>query len=106
MGTLTKTKTQGGRRMNQLQIFSNAQFGEVRVATAENNEPLFCLADVCRILDLQTGATKNRLNERGISLINTPTTSGNQKMIFVDEPNFYKAVFQSRNLNGNGHRYV
>jgi prophage antirepressor-like protein len=82
--------------MNELQIFKNNRFGEVRVATTENNEPLFCLADVCKILDIQTGATKNRLNEKGISLINTPTSSGNQNMIFVDEPNFYKAVFQSR----------
>jgi prophage antirepressor-like protein len=82
--------------MNQLQIFKNNRFGEIRVATTENNEPLFCLADICKILDLQTGATKNRLNEGGISTINTPTSSGNQNMIFVDESNFYKAVFQSR----------
>ncbi len=79
-----------------LQIFSNSQFGEVRVAKGSKDEPLFCLADLCKILDLQTGATKNRLNERGISLINTPTTSGKQNLIFIDEPNFYKAVFQSR----------
>ena len=81
---------------NSVQIFKNNKFGEVRIVTTENNDPLFCLADVCKILELQTGATKNRLNERGISLINTPTSSGNQNMIFVDEPNFYTAVFQSR----------
>ncbi len=82
--------------MSNLQIFSNSQFGEVRVAKNRHNEPMFCLSDLCKILDLQTGATKNRLNPRGVSLINTPTSSGNQKMTYVDEPNFYRAVFQSR----------
>ena len=38
--------------MNELQIFKNNKFGEVRVAKTENNEPLFCLADVCKILNI------------------------------------------------------
>lgn len=79
-----------------LQIFKNNQFGEVRVATTENNEPLFCLADLCRILNLQTNKVKERLNEKGWNTIPTLTNGGKQDMIFVDEPNFYKAVFQSR----------
>ena len=33
-------------------IFKNENFGAVRVAY-ENNEPLFCLSDICKILDIQ-----------------------------------------------------
>lgn len=34
--------------MNDLQIFNNEEFGEVRTVLVDN-EPLFCLADVCKI---------------------------------------------------------
>ena len=81
---------------NQIQIFNNPQFGDIRTITTEAGEPLFCLSDLCAILGLQSGATKNRLNEGGISSINTPTYGGVQKMIYVNEPNLYKAIFQSR----------
>lgn len=33
--------------MNELQIFNNEEFGEVRTVVL-NSEPMFCLADVCR----------------------------------------------------------
>ncbi len=82
--------------MNQMQIFKNSKFGEVRVATTENGEPLFCLADVCNILGLQTNKVKERLNEKGWNTIPSLTNGGQQNIIFIDEPNFYKAVFQSR----------
>lgn len=37
--------------MNDIQIFKNEAFGEVRVA-GTSEEPLFCLADVCKVLEL------------------------------------------------------
>jgi len=80
--------------MNDIQIFKNEAFGEVRVA-GTSEEPLFCLADVCKILDLQVGATKNRLDEKGIILINTPTNGGIQQLIYVSEKNLYKAIMRS-----------
>lgn len=36
--------------MNEIQIFNSPQFGEIRTATDDNNEPLFCAADVCKAL--------------------------------------------------------
>ena len=75
--------------MNDIQVFNNEQFGTIRTAgTAE--QPLFCLADICKVLELQTGATKNRLDQKGVNLINTPTSSGEQQMIFVNEKNLYR----------------
>lgn len=45
-------------------------FGELRVTRNEKGELLFCLTDVCKALDLQTGATKFRLEKGGVSSIN------------------------------------
>ena len=80
--------------MNDIQLFKNERFGEVRVA-GTSEEPLFCLTDICRILDLQVGATKNRLNEKGVSLINTPTNGGNQQLVYISEQNLYKVIMRS-----------
>ena len=37
--------------MNELQIFNSEEFGEVRTAVI-NDEPMFCLADICKALEL------------------------------------------------------
>ena len=62
----------------------------------QNGEVYFCLADVCSVLELQTNKVKERLNEKGWNTIPTPTNGGMQQMIFIDEPNLYKTVLQSR----------
>lgn len=80
--------------MNSIEIFKNESFGEVRVA-GTSEKPLFCLADICRILELQVGATKNRLDQKGISLINTLTKGGMQELVFVNEKNLYKVIMRS-----------
>lgn len=80
--------------MEAIQIFNNPQFGSIRTSGTADN-PLFCLTDVCRVLELQTGATKNRLNQKGISSINTPTNGGNQFLVFINEQNLYKVIMRS-----------
>lgn len=37
--------------MNELQIFNSEEFGEIRTVTIDG-EPWFCLADICRALEL------------------------------------------------------
>lgn len=77
-----------------IQIFTSPQFGQIRTAgTAE--QPVFCLTDICKVLDLQPGATKNRLGEKGISLINTPTAGGEQQLVYISEQNLYKVIMRS-----------
>ena len=84
--------------MNAIKIFENAQFGQIRTVMSDNNEPMFCLADVCNALGLNGGArnVKSRLNEKGVVSINTPTNGGIQALNFINEPNLYKCIFQSR----------
>lgn len=56
--------------MTDIQIFNNPQFGEVRVVTTENGEPMFCLADVCKALELTNPTTvKNRLDNEDVQLV-------------------------------------
>lgn len=82
--------------MSDVQIFKNKEFGEIRTTTV-NGEPMFCLTDVCRALELTNPAmVKTRLNEKGINIIYTLTKGGNQKLLYIDEANLYKTIFQSR----------
>lgn len=82
---------------NDIQVFSNSQFGEIRVSVNENNTPMFCLADVCKALGLQNPAmVKTRLDNKGISSIYTLTQKGEQALLYINEPNLYRCVFQSK----------
>lgn len=75
-------------------IFTNPTFGEIRTAGTAD-EPMFCLADVCKVLELQVTPTKNRLNQKGVNSINTLTNGGRQSMIFINEQNLYKVIMRS-----------
>jgi len=84
---------------NEIQIFNSPQFGEIRTAGTPDN-PMFCLADICKALELQTSRVKSRLSERGVTSINTPTKNQHgaivqQEMIFVNEQNLYKVIMRS-----------
>jgi prophage antirepressor-like protein len=81
---------------SSIQIFNNPSFGEVRV-TEVNGEPFFCLADVCKALDINNvSQCKTRLTEKGVIINDTLTKGGTQKMTFINESNLYKCIFQSR----------
>ena len=82
--------------MQAIQIFNNPSFGNVRVADTEVN-PLFCLADVCKALDLQPSAVMRRLDDGVIS--NNPITDnlGRQQVAnFVNEDGLYDVILDSR----------
>ena len=53
--------------MEAIKIFENDRFGEVRVAGTSEN-PLFCLADVCKILGLRVDAVQSRLTDAPIRI--------------------------------------
>ncbi len=83
--------------MNDLQIFSNSEFGEIRTIT-KDNEPMFCLADVCKALELeQVSRVKARLKADGVTTSKVTDRLGReQEATFVNESNLYKTIFQSR----------
>lgn len=82
--------------MNELEIFKNEEFGEIRTVM-KDGQPMFCLSDVCKALEISNvGNVKQRLSEKGIHTADTLTNGGMQKMIFINEANLYKTIFQSR----------
>lgn len=86
--------------MEAIKIFENDRFGEVRVAGTSEN-PLFCLADVCRVLEIKNVSDcKSRLDQRGVVLTDTPTYNQNgaeviQQLVFINEKNLYKVIMRS-----------
>lgn len=86
--------------MNELQIFENSEFGAVRTVVV-NNEPMFCLADVCKALELeQVSRVKARLKEDGVTTSKVIDRLGReQDATFINEANLYKTIFQSRKEN-------
>lgn len=93
--------------MKDLTVFENPELGQVRVVIDENNEPLFCLVDVCRILQINNPSNlKDRLDKEGMQLIDYQALSTKDPLIinelwntqttFVNEANLYRVIFQSR----------
>lgn len=90
----------------ELQIFSNSEFGEIRTIT-KDNEPMFCLADVCKALEISNvSQLKTRLKEDGVITNEVGVQTGVKadgtpaiqkvRMNFINESNLYKTIFQSR----------
>jgi hypothetical protein len=77
--------------MMDLTVF-NYQDKQIRTH-AVNNEPYFCLRDVCSALGLKN--SKDRTFDKGVETFYLPTKSGNQNITFINEPNLYRLIFRS-----------
>lgn len=83
--------------MNNLQIFSSEEFGKIRTVIIDG-EPWFCMTDICKALEISnTSQAKTRLNADGVITNEVIDSIGRkQNANFVNEPNMYKLIFQSR----------
>lgn len=84
--------------MNDIQKFTNDEFGTIRVAD-NNGEPWFVAKDVCDALGIATNHVKDGLDSDGVR--NLPITEigpkkGGKAPLIVSEPGFYKLVMKSR----------
>lgn len=83
--------------MNELKIFENSEFGNVRVVEI-NNEPWFVGKDVAEALgyDSPRSAVSKKVDEedRGVSKMETP--SGIQEMTIINESGLYALIFGSK----------
>lgn len=82
--------------MNNIRIFQNEQFGQVRIAMNENGEPLFCLIDVCNMLDLIPSKVSQRLDKDVLSKYPLETAGGIQQTNFINEDGLYDVILDSR----------
>ena len=81
--------------MSKIQLFNNPQFGEVRVSTTEQGDPLFCLADVCRVLNIQnTTQVAQRLDDDERAMLSIGLKNG-QNATFVTESGVYTVILRS-----------
>lgn len=83
-----------------LMVFNNEEFGKVRTVGTPD-DPKFCLADVCRSLELRIDGVVARLKEDPITagvLSQSPvqTAGGIQQMYFVNEDGLYDVILESR----------
>lgn len=81
--------------MNEIKIFSNPQFGNIRTAGTPDS-PLFCLADVCKALDLRQNDVVRRIDKGVVSTHPLQTAGGTQMANFVNEDGLYDVILDSR----------
>ena len=90
--------------MNDISIFKNESFGEVRVV-GTSEQPLFCLADICRVLEIKNVSDcKSKLKQDGVVLTEGVSKTTNQygvtteqkvMLTFINEQNLYKVIMRS-----------
>lgn len=81
--------------MNDLQIFNNSEFGQVRTLE-DSGVVLFCGSDVAKALGYTNPSKALSDHCRGVTKRYTPTNSGTQEMSFIPESDLYRLVFGSK----------
>lgn len=88
--------------MNELQIFNNEEFGEVRTAMV-NNEPMFCLMDICKALEIKNATdVSKRLDEDELTRLNLGSRAGETN--FITESGLYAVILRSDKPNAKKFR--
>lgn len=83
--------------MNSIKIFNNPQFGEIRVTTDKNDNPLFCLADICKALNLTNPSrVAQRLDNEDKT--NLELGLAGSSPTFVTESGLYTVILRSDSL--------
>lgn len=87
--------------MNELQIFNSSEFGEIRTVT-KDGEPMFCLADICKALELTNSrVVADRLEEDERCKLNLPRQG---ETWFITESGLYAVILRSDKPNAKQFR--
>lgn len=81
--------------MNDLQIFNNEEFGEVRMANIDG-KPYFVATDVATALGYATPRDAISRHCKGVVKHDTPTSSGVQSMSYINEGDLYRLIMKSK----------
>lgn len=81
--------------MNELQIFNNAEFGQIRTVTKED-KTYFVGNDVAKALGYTETAKAIRTHCKGVSEMDIPTNGGIQKVKVITEGDIYRLVIKSQ----------
>lgn len=81
--------------MNELQVFSSAEFGSIRTLYV-NDSTLFCGSDVAKALGYAIPTKAVNTHCKGVSKMEAPTASGTQTMLFINEGDVYRLIAHSK----------
>ena len=81
--------------MNELEIFKNEEFGEVRTLT-DNGRTLFCASDIAKALGYAIPTKAVNAHCKGVSKMEVPTRGGIQTMLFIPEGDIYRLIVRSK----------
>lgn len=81
--------------MNELQIFNNPNFGEVRTFE-ENRKVFFCGTDVATALGYSNPRDAIRRHCKGVVKRDTLTDGGSQQISFIPEGDVYRLITHSK----------
>lgn len=82
--------------MDQIKIYNNPHFGEIRTVLNESGEPLFCMSDVAKALGYNRPADAVNDHCKGVVILPTPTNGGIQQVKFGKESDVYRLVMRSK----------
>lgn len=82
---------------NEIQIFSNPQFGEIRTLAGEANEPMFCAKDVATALGYADTADAIQRHCKSSKKVFHPHANGigGVNMVFITEKDVYRLIMRS-----------
>lgn len=81
--------------MNDLQIFNNEEFGEIRTIT-KDDKTYFAGSDVAKALGYAIPHKAVQTHCKGVLKWNIPTNSGNQDVLFITEGDIYRLIMKSK----------
>lgn len=83
--------------MNDIQIFNNPEFGDIRTVVIDN-EPWFVGRDLAIALGYKRPETsiRDRVSEEDTAKLSTLTNGGTQQLLYVNESGLYSLIFGSK----------
>ena len=87
---------------NIVETYTSKEFGKIRTVT-KDNEPMFCLADICKALEIKNATdVAKRLEEDEVTRLNLGSQSGETN--FVTESGLYAVILRSDKPNARKFR--
>ena len=81
--------------MNELQIFSSDEFGQIRTAEI-NGKPYFVASDVATALGYANPRKAIIDHCKGVTKRDTPTSGGTQELSYINEGDVYRLIMRSK----------
>lgn len=79
-----------------IKLFTNTEFGQIRVAQTEDGTPVFCLSDVAAALGYSNPAKAVIDHCKGVTVLETPTPGGYQSIKYGKEGEVYRLTMKSK----------